>query len=103
MLSEVARRETRAIEPSREERSGWPREVVPLAIGDRTWRLADQDHARIFEDRRADGVRVDQKPRLLTGSTCQDRLGQTRQGARLTLIRTHTYAQSQVLAPGASG
>src|ERR1051326_6089656 len=104
MLAEVVGWEPGAVEPCREERAGWPGEVVALAIGHRAGRLTDQDDARILQDRGTNRIGVCQILGHLAGATGQDVVNHGREAVRLTLVRTHTYAQRRfAMAPRPAG
>jgi hypothetical protein len=86
VFSEVARRKPGSVEPGVKESPGGPGEVVPLAVCDWPWRLADQHHSGLVEQPGPDRVGVRQIARHLTRPT-RDNLRRERFEARcLTLV-----------------
>src|SRR5438270_13512060 len=62
VAAKIARWKTGPVEPALEEAARWASEVVPLAVGDRAGRLADEHEARLVDQARADGIGVRQVP-----------------------------------------
>ena len=93
MAAKVARWKTGPVEPALEEAARWASEVVPLAVGDRARRLADEHEARLVDQARADGIGVRQVLSRDARAARQHLLCKGGEGGRLTLLRRPTYAQ----------
>src|SRR5262249_28031908 len=91
--AEIPRWKASAVQPDRQKGTSRTREVVPLAGGHRTWCLTDQHDTRLVEQRWPDGVGELQIPCQLARAARQHVVDEPCERARLTLVRTHTYAQ----------